>query len=347
MPTEPSVSRDRVFRFGSFELSEREGELRKSGVRIKLQEQPFRVLVELVANAGRLVPREDLHQKLWPSDTFVDFDVGLNSAIRKLRQALNDDADHPHYIETLAKRGYRFIAPVADIAAVPLRMTTGSPPVIDDTAPPILVSSPGNGKAATLPDAASNSKADTDHEKRLKKRPSYWVLAAACALALMIYGGVLAWRRANTAPPLIAEQRVTANPPEAPITAAALSRDGKFVAYSDTTGVYIRHLDTGETRPLQLPNGFDAAPTSWFPDGTHLLLSAGDAAQRNPSLWKVSILGGSPQKVMDDASGAAVSPDGSKIAFSRVDAVGSAEIWVMGNDGSNLHRIAEANTREA
>ena len=107
--TEPSVLRDRVFRFGSFELSEREGELRKGGVRIKLQEQPFRVLVELVANAGRLVSREDLHQKLWPSDTFVDFDVGLNSAIRKLRQALNDDADHPHYIETLAKRGYRFL----------------------------------------------------------------------------------------------------------------------------------------------------------------------------------------------------------------------------------------------
>ena len=73
VPTEPSVSRDRVFRFGSFELSEREGELRKSGVRIKLQEQPFRVLMELVANAGRLVSREDLHQKLWPSDTFVDF----------------------------------------------------------------------------------------------------------------------------------------------------------------------------------------------------------------------------------------------------------------------------------
>ena len=117
VPTEPSVSRDRVFRFGSFELSEREGELRKNGVLIKLQEQPFRVLVELVANAGRLVSREDLHNKLWPSDTFVDFDVGLNSAIRKLRQALNDDADHPHYIETLAKRGYRFLAPVTEIGA--------------------------------------------------------------------------------------------------------------------------------------------------------------------------------------------------------------------------------------
>src|SRR6516165_5550616 len=77
---------DRTFRFGPFELSEPEGELRKGGVRIKLQEQPFRVLAELVANAGKLISREDLQQKLWPADTFVDFDVGLNSAIRKLRQ---------------------------------------------------------------------------------------------------------------------------------------------------------------------------------------------------------------------------------------------------------------------
>jgi DNA-binding winged helix-turn-helix (wHTH) protein len=86
MPTEPSTERDRVFRFGPFELSEREGELRKSGVRIKLQEQPFPVLVELVANSGKLVSREELRKKLWPLDTFVDFDVGLNSAIRKLRR---------------------------------------------------------------------------------------------------------------------------------------------------------------------------------------------------------------------------------------------------------------------
>src|SRR6516164_11404706 len=117
MPTEPSTERDRVFRFGPFELSEREGELRKSGVRIKLQEQPFRVLIELAANSGKLVSREDLRQKLWPVDTFVDFDVGLNSAIRKLRQALNDDADNPRYIETLAKRGYKFVAPVAQVGA--------------------------------------------------------------------------------------------------------------------------------------------------------------------------------------------------------------------------------------
>ena len=90
---------DRIFRFGQFVLSEGEGELRKNGVRVKLQEQPFQVLVELLANAGRVVTREQLQKKLWPDDTFVDFDVGLNTAIRKIRQALGDDADHPHYIE--------------------------------------------------------------------------------------------------------------------------------------------------------------------------------------------------------------------------------------------------------
>ena len=119
---------DRTFRFGPFELSEHEGELRKNGVRLKLQDQPFRVLVELVANSGKVVTREELQQKLWPADTFVDFDVGLNTAIRKLRQALNDDADHPHYIETLAKRGYRFLAPVIEIGAKGRSKTRSQPP---------------------------------------------------------------------------------------------------------------------------------------------------------------------------------------------------------------------------
>ena len=119
MATEPSVAHDRVFRFGPFELSEQQGGLRKNGVRVKLQEQPLRLLLELVANAGKVVSREDLQQKLWQADTFVDFDMGLNTAIRKLRQALGDDADHPHYIETLARRGYRFIALVADASITP------------------------------------------------------------------------------------------------------------------------------------------------------------------------------------------------------------------------------------
>ena len=99
-------------RFGVFEVDLRSGELRKKGVRIKLQEQPFQVLRALVNRPGELVKREELQSQIWPADTFVDFDNGLNTSINKLREALGDSADSPRFIETLPRRGYRFIAPV-------------------------------------------------------------------------------------------------------------------------------------------------------------------------------------------------------------------------------------------
>jgi DNA-binding winged helix-turn-helix (wHTH) protein len=102
----------RVLRFGVFEVDLQEGELRKNGIRIKLQEQPFQILLILVERHGELVTREELRQRLWPADTFVDFDHSLNSAIKKLREALGDQAENPRFIETLHRRGYRFIAPV-------------------------------------------------------------------------------------------------------------------------------------------------------------------------------------------------------------------------------------------
>ena len=111
----------RVARFGLFELDLSAGELRKSGVKLRLQGQPFQVLALLLERAGEVVTREELQQKLWPSDTFVDFDHSLNTAINKVREALGDSASSPRYVETLARRGYRFIAPVQaeSPAAVP------------------------------------------------------------------------------------------------------------------------------------------------------------------------------------------------------------------------------------
>jgi DNA-binding winged helix-turn-helix (wHTH) protein/Tol biopolymer transport system component len=100
-----------VARFGIFEADFQAGELRKSGVRIKLQDQPFQVLTMLLEHPGELVTREDIRKKLWPGDTFVDFDHGLNNAVNRLREALGDSADVPRFIETLPRRGYRFIAP--------------------------------------------------------------------------------------------------------------------------------------------------------------------------------------------------------------------------------------------
>ena len=101
-----------IARFGVFELDFSTGELRKSGVKLRLQGQPIQVLTLLLERAGDVVTREELRQKLWASDTFVDFDHSLNTAINKVREALGDSASSPRFVETLARRGYRFIAPV-------------------------------------------------------------------------------------------------------------------------------------------------------------------------------------------------------------------------------------------
>jgi len=101
-----------ILRFGTFEVELRAGELRKQGKRIKIQEQPFHVLTVLLQRPGEVVTREELRNQNWPPDTFVDFDNSLNTAINKLREALGDSADNPRFIETLPRRGYRFIAPV-------------------------------------------------------------------------------------------------------------------------------------------------------------------------------------------------------------------------------------------
>ena len=101
-----------VFRFGVFAADTGTGELLRKGVRVKLQEQPFRLLELLLQNAGEIVTRENVRQRLWPGNTFVEFDASLSVAVGKLRDALNDDADSPRFIETVPRRGYRFIAPV-------------------------------------------------------------------------------------------------------------------------------------------------------------------------------------------------------------------------------------------
>ena len=101
-----------IYRFGDFEFDPRLGELRRHGHKVKLREQPSQILMLLLARPGDLVTREEARQALWPGDTFVDFDVGLNSAIKRLRDALDDSAEEPRFVETLPRRGYRFIATV-------------------------------------------------------------------------------------------------------------------------------------------------------------------------------------------------------------------------------------------
>src|ERR1017187_3736136 len=111
MPDFPPNNSSRIVRFSVFELDLAAGELRKNGAKLRLQEQPFQVLALLLERAGDVVTREEIRQKLWPADTFVDFDHSLNAAVNKLREALGDSASSPRCIERLARRRYRFITP--------------------------------------------------------------------------------------------------------------------------------------------------------------------------------------------------------------------------------------------
>ena len=112
-----SATTSDIYRFGSFEFDPQTGELRKKNLRVRLEGQPVAVLAMLLEHPGQLVTREELQKRLWPSDTFVDFEQSLNAAIRRLRLALDDSAASPRYVETLARRGYRWIAPLQEVSA--------------------------------------------------------------------------------------------------------------------------------------------------------------------------------------------------------------------------------------
>ena len=142
-------------RFGVFELDLRAGELRKHGLRVRLQEQPFQILVMLLNHPGEVVTREELQKKLWPADTFVDFDHGLNKAINKIREALGDSAESPRFVETVARRGYRFLVEVklADAAPLPnsALATQPSPATEIGDRPPLAGNLPARKSLLPLP----------------------------------------------------------------------------------------------------------------------------------------------------------------------------------------------------
>jgi len=123
----------KAVRFGVFEVDLHAGELRKGGIRIKLQEQPFRLLQMLLERPGEIVSRDELRSRIWPADTFVDFDQGLNNAIKRLREALSESAETPRFIETIPRRGYRFIGEprgdrrIESLAVLPLENLSGDP----------------------------------------------------------------------------------------------------------------------------------------------------------------------------------------------------------------------------
>ena len=137
----PSLSQAGVFRFGVFEADASTGELRRKGVRVRLAAQPLQVLFMLLEKPGELLTREEIAKRLWPEGTFVDFDNGVNSAVNRIREALGDTAANPRFVETLARRGYRFVAPVenlADVDAVPSLAAVSGGTGAESIASPIL-----------------------------------------------------------------------------------------------------------------------------------------------------------------------------------------------------------------
>jgi len=289
-----------VLRFGVFQIDVRAGELRKNGAKLKLQEQPFQLLCLLLEHPGELVSREELRNRLWPADTFVDFDHGLNAAIKRLRDALGESAETPIFIETLARRGYRFIAPV-----------NGSP-------------APSGIEVVPAP------------ERRKSPFLSQWVaIAFFSATVIAVLSWALwryPWRRTE-----VFERKLTASLSENSVSSAAVSPDGKYLAYADNTGVYLKLIRTGETHPVSLPPDFSGHVEDWFPDGSHLLVTRQELPLKL-SLWSVSIFGGSPRVLANDASGGSLSPDGSHIAF-RGGGSGREE-WVMRSDGTDQAKVA-------
>jgi Tol biopolymer transport system component/DNA-binding winged helix-turn-helix (wHTH) protein len=300
-PADPSAG---IIRFGAFEVDLQTGELKRRGLRVKLQEQPFQVLVALLERPGKLVTRDELRERLWPSDTFVDFDHSLNATIKRLRDALDESAQAPIFIETMARRGYRFVAPVQGH----------------------FVESEGG----------------SSRPRRFGLSLSRVAGAGALLFLTIVLVSWTVWRYSRRSSNVI-ETRLTTNSAESSVTGAAISPDGRYLAYSDRTGVYLKLTRSDETRAVRLPPDFSARVDDWFPDGSHLLVSRTEGPG-TASLWSISIFGGAPRQLASDAIGGSVSPDGARIAFLRGDLsyVGllAREQWVMNSDGTNAVKIA-------
>lgn len=277
-----------IVRFDVFEIDLQAGELRKEGRKVKVQEQPFRVLSLLLQRPGKVVTREELREQLWPADTFVDFDHGLNSAVARLREALRDSADKPRFIETIAKRGYRFISPL---------------------------------DASNQPDANSSAGAEDRNHNRIDR----WNLArlrlfASLGLAAVCVSVVaLVYPKAPAPPPdkievvpLTGLHGFQATP--------AFSPDGTLVAFRQSdgaskTGIYAAAVGGEKTVRLTSDMG-DCCPT-WSPDSRQIAFSR--YLDGVLSILTVPALGGMERRLYRGQAsmggGLSWSPDGNYVAY--------------------------------
>jgi DNA-binding winged helix-turn-helix (wHTH) protein len=226
------------YRFGPFELDARSRELRKHGIRIKLQDQPCMILMLLLERAGEVVTREEIQNHLWSDSTFVDFENAINSAVRRLRDALGDTAENSRFVETLARRGYRFVAPVSS-------KPEATPEAAPEAAQAPLVVSARRSRRAIIVAAVA-------------------LVALGVALALWLVHGSSATEHADIrVAPLTANTGFENDP--------SFSPDGTRVAYiwNDQSGksdIYVKLIGTGDpVRITQVSAPYSS--TAWSPDG--------------------------------------------------------------------------------
>ena len=277
-------------RFGSFEADLHSGEVRKEGSRVKLQEQPFKVLQVLLERPGALVTREELRSRIWPDESFGDFDHAVNVAVGKLRAALGDSADNPCFVETIPRRGYRFVA-----------LLEGSPAYIE----------PAELVATATVDPASEGKTG-------RKRMLLTTLAVIAA-GILLAGGVLLGRK--TAQPVAPEfKRLTVQ--HGTVYSARFAPDGHNVIYSaswDGAPVEIFSTDVkfSGTRSLGLPGAGLLAVSS---SGEMAVLQASDPHfmfTLRGTLGQVPLTGGSPRQIAENVEWADWAPDGKSLAIVR------------------------------
>jgi DNA-binding winged helix-turn-helix (wHTH) protein len=280
-----------IVRFSDFELNLRSGELRRAGTRINLQEQSFQALVLLLEHPGEVVTREELRQRLWPADTFVDFERGLNAAIKRLRDTLGDSAEAPRFVETLHRRGYRFIAPVELGAALANRSDEAG--------------SGGDGAAETPNEQPGAQSVVVEQMPAGRSAPLRgWIgkgTAIGVAAVILVVASIALVREA---PPATGEPARIA-----PLTRLAgkeawpaFAPDGEQVAFAwsgekfDNNDIYVTLVGSTAVRRLTTDPAEDYAP-SWSPDGRRIAFLR--RFEHDARIHVISALGGPDQEVSD------------------------------------------------
>ena len=324
--------------FDNFEADLRSGELRKAGYRIRLQAQPFQVLALLLANPGEVVTRDEICRQLWPGDTFVDFEHGLAAAVNKVREALGDSADEPRYIETLPKRGYRFIGKI--LPQPPAVMPSPSPDATPATEPAKLEAVPATARVPQqeLAPAAASLPREPQPGWNWRAVVAVGVIAVAATTAAMF-----AWMSRK---PVVAPSQTDPATVITPFTTfpgiettPSFSPDGSRIAFAwdgdsgNKTGhtkfdLYVKVI--GSEKPLKLTDHpSDWIASTWSPDGTQIAFHRLDGD--NTGIYVVPALGGPERKLIathapyDLAAPLSWSPDGKWIAYSDAAVPGTGD----------------------